>query len=93
MPERLPDWPRRMDVRLAAAYLGISRTHLLRHAGGKYPAGVRDGGRVHWYREDLDACLDRLRAGAPSSPGDPYLEGLARLDAAPPVRDRAREAH
>ena len=55
---RLPHWPARMDVRLASAYLGISRTKLLRQVdAGEKPAPVKDGGNTLWLKTDLDAWL------------------------------------
>jgi hypothetical protein len=54
-----------MKLHLAAAYVAESETKFL--AGvktGKWPQGTRDGGNVHWYIEDLDAALDRLKPAA-----------------------------
>ena len=57
-----------MQADLAAKYCGVSKSKFLTNAGRKYPKGVRDGGNVLWYREDLDLALDRLKGeGAPSS--------------------------
>jgi hypothetical protein len=61
----LPSWPRRMKLRLAAAYVDESETKFLAKAkAGRWPQGIRDGGNVYWYREDLDAALDRLKPTA-----------------------------
>lgn len=75
----LPHWPRRMQAPLAAAYCGIGVTKFLTQVkAGRLPAGQQDGGNRLWYREDLDAALDRLKTGAePAAAGDPFLAGLA----------------
>lgn len=53
----LPDWPRAMDVELAAAYCSISPATLRREG----PAPVTIGReRKVWLRDQLDAWLDRL---------------------------------
>ena len=56
----LPGWPRGMSERLAAAYVGLSRSfirHLYRM--GEFPAPVSlTRGRQVWFREDLDEWLD-----------------------------------
>jgi hypothetical protein len=74
----LPHWPRRMQAPLAAAYCGVSTTKFLTCVReGRLPAGYEDGGNRLWYREDLDAALDRLKTGAPpAAAGDPFLAGL-----------------
>ncbi len=55
----LPDWPRMMDARTAAAYLGVSETVLTGRANsGYYPAPMRDGTMVRWDRHILDRWLD-----------------------------------
>ena len=61
---RIPYWPRRMKLHLAAAYVDESETKFLAAVkAGKWPAGTRDGGNVYWFLEDLDAALDRLKPG------------------------------
>src|SRR4051812_47338686 len=66
----LPYWPRRMQVRFAAAYIGISPSKFLRDViAGRLPRPFKDGGNRLWYREDLDAVLDREKVGAASSEG------------------------
>ena len=58
----LPNWPRRMKAPLSAAYVGESETKFLAKVRvGRWPQGIRDGGNVYWYREDLDARLDQLK--------------------------------
>lgn len=58
MTERvaLPDWPRLMDIQLAAAYLSRSPT-VIRDRG---PEPKRDGRSVLYDRKDLDRWADRL---------------------------------
>ncbi len=75
----LPNWPRRMQAPLAAAYCGVSRTKFLHDVGGKYPKPVKDGRNSLWYIEDLNEALDRLKDGGASS-GDPFVEALDGLD-------------
>jgi hypothetical protein len=58
----LPNWPRRMKLRFAAAYVDESERKFLDGVKtGKWPKGTRDGGNVYWFIEDLDAVLDRLK--------------------------------
>lgn len=56
----LPDWPRLMNERLAAAYLSIGTTQLR----DKGPQAKKIGGRTVWDRVDLDRFADAL-AGQP----------------------------
>jgi hypothetical protein len=59
----IPDWPRRMGVELAAAYLGVGESTLREGwPRGRYPAPIRDGKRVLWDRRVLDQWAD-LTAG------------------------------
>ncbi len=74
----LPNWPRRMQARLASAYCGVSRTKFLHDVGRKYPRPVKDGRNSLWYIEDLNEALDLLKnEGAPL---DPFMEALDGLD-------------
>lgn len=50
----LPDWPRLMNERQAAAYLSIGTTSLRKHA----PKPKKVGGRSLWDRRDLDRFAD-----------------------------------
>lgn len=54
--EALPDWPRLMDIELAAAYLSRSPT-VIRERG---PKPKRDGRSVLYDRHDLDRWADAL---------------------------------
>jgi hypothetical protein len=59
---KLPDWPRRMKAPKAAAYVDESESKFAAGVkSGKWPKGIRDGGNVYWYREDLDAVLDKMK--------------------------------
>ncbi len=74
----LPNWPRRMQAPLAAAYCGVSRTKFLHDVGKKYPRPVKDGRNSLWYIEDLDEALELLKdEGAPC---DPLMEALHGMD-------------
>jgi len=66
---KMPTWPRRMQEDMAAAYCGVSLSKF--RAGvsnGRYPAGLKDGGNVLWYIEDVDRALDNLKAGGGTLP-------------------------
>lgn len=52
----LPDWPRLMDIEMAALYLSRSPT-VIRERG---PKPKRDGRSVLYDRNDLDRWADRL---------------------------------
>lgn len=81
----LPNWPRLMSVKLAAAYLSISPA-TLRERG---PEAVQVGRRVLYDRVALDRWVDRL-SGQPLTPAETaaesreverrFLERLARED-------------
>jgi hypothetical protein len=59
-----------MKVQLAAGYVDESETKFLTGVkAGKWPQGCRDGGNIYWYREDLDAALDRLKPGGSPAAG------------------------
>lgn len=66
----LPDWPRLMDVELAAAYLGIGAS-TLRERG---PAARHVGRRALYDRKDLDRWADAL-AGQPLDEPERAAEG------------------
>lgn len=68
----LPDWPRLMDVDLAAAYLGIGAS-TLRERG---PAPVHIGRRALFDRHALDRFADAL-AGQPLDEPERRAEGGA----------------
>jgi hypothetical protein len=54
-----------MRVLMAAAYVGESVSKFkLGVKAGKWPKGAHDGGNVYWYREDLDAVLDKMKPGS-----------------------------
>lgn len=66
----LPDWPRLMNVELAAAYLGIGAS-TLRETG---PIPKRNGRRVLYDRKDLDRWADAL-GGQPLDADERDAEG------------------
>lgn len=55
----MPDWPARMGEDLAALYVGVSlATFRDRVKDDRYPAPVREGGRIFWSRRQLDRYID-----------------------------------
>ena len=83
MPDRLPDWPRKMKLVKACAYLDESRNTFLRRVdAGIYPKPIRIGGNTYWLRDQLDEALDKLAQDEePLSQADiePFLEALNGL--------------
>lgn len=59
--------PRLMNVEDAARYAGLSRSELYRLMKDDRVASVKVGGRRRFLREDLDALVDRMVAGAKSA--------------------------
>ena len=57
---KLPNWPYRMKIDLACAYVGMNRTSF-REAinAGQFPKGTKTIGGVYWLRKELEECLDR----------------------------------
>ena len=56
---RMPNWPARMGEDLAALYVGVSLTTFReRVKQHRYPAPVREGGRIFWSRRQLDGYVD-----------------------------------
>ncbi len=55
-PADMPDWPRLMGERLAAAYLGIGASTLREHG----PRPRKFGARTLYDRRDLDRWADAL---------------------------------
>jgi len=73
----LPNWPRRMKAPLAAAYIGVSPSQFaIEVKAGRIRPATKVGRSAFWYREDLDADLDRLK-DEEATHGDPLLEALA----------------
>jgi hypothetical protein len=73
----IPDWPRRMKARLAAAYVDESESKFQSGVkSGKWPEGTHDGGNVFWFREDLDAVLDTIKSGTGKAQDDEWQEAL-----------------
>ena len=72
----LPDWPRQLSRAQAAAYIGVSPGTLDQDIrAGRYPRGVKVGGRILWDRKALDVAVDRIHGtGAKST--DEILERL-----------------
>jgi hypothetical protein len=81
---KIPDtWPHgalpgRMNDECTAYFLGVSVSML--RAGvrvGRYPAPIRDGGRVLWLTADLQEHVDRARQSGEAPVKDAWL---ARYD-------------
>jgi hypothetical protein len=60
----MPDWPRGMNIVIAAAYCGIGKSLLSRDGPKPIKIGAK---RLVWLREDLDKWLDRLAENVPAS--------------------------
>jgi hypothetical protein len=60
----MPDWPRGMNIVIAAAYCGIGKGLLSRDGPKPIKIGAK---RLVWLREDLDKWLDRLAGNVPAS--------------------------
>lgn len=78
---KMPSWPRCMQRDLAAVYCGVSVTKF--NAGiraGTYPIGVKEGGRILWYIEELDKSLNaiKFKAGGstPENDADAWMKSL-----------------
>lgn len=68
-PCDLPDWPRRMGLDLAAAYMGVSPgTFLERVKKRQYPAPIAEGRRTLWDRQRLDQVVD-IQSGLGNTAG------------------------
>ncbi len=70
---KMPSWPRRMQRDMAAAYCGVSVTKFNSGVRNEvYPEGVKDGGNILWYIEDLDDALNVIKfvTGGASSAND-----------------------
>ena len=79
-PARIPDWPRMMLRRTAAAYCDLTESAFEREVlCGNLPRSVMLGGREHWSRVTLDQYLARL---AGESSGDWRTEQPLYNDAA-----------
>lgn len=67
-----PHWPRRMQLPVAAAYLGVSGSKLDRGwREGEYPAPRKDGENCLWLKDELDDYIDRW-AGSGSGKLEPW---------------------
>jgi len=70
-----------MQRDLAAVYCGVSATKF--NAGIRdeiYPRGVKDGGKILWYIEDLDDALDAIKfvsgGSSPANDADAWMKSL-----------------
>ena len=62
-PDRLPGWPIRMKVDLAAAYVGMSRSSFEKAIqSGEMPAGAKLTGGTYWLRADLERAVEQASA-------------------------------
>jgi predicted DNA-binding transcriptional regulator AlpA len=82
-PVIIRPWPRLLDEREAAAYLGISASKFRdgwRATPARYPEPIRDGGNVLWDTKALDAHVDALAgfcAPSPRNSGRPKKWGAS----------------
>ncbi len=74
-PDQMPDWPRLMDSRLAAAYLGLSTTKFEIDIRPRIHA-IRLGRNVRYDRHEIDDVIDRMRSRESGGTSDP----MAALD-------------
>lgn len=77
-PSALPDWPRYLRRRLAAAYLDMSEEFFAKNVPVR---GIAMGGIVVWDRKALDAWADAQSAAAERS-GEQWAELLDAGEAA-----------
>jgi len=70
-----------MQRDMAAAYCGISVTKFNTGIRDKiYPKGVKDGGNILWYIEDLDDALNAIKfstgGSTPANDADAWMKSL-----------------
>jgi hypothetical protein len=67
-----------MSADLAAGYVGVCKTTFLGGVErGDWPAPVRQGRRVLWDRQSLDAAVDRLSGRVPvNEDGKEWMEAV-----------------
>jgi hypothetical protein len=80
----MPDWPRLMGERLAAAYIGIGASTLREHG----PRPRKFGARTLYDRRDLDRWADALDG----QPLDPVQREAEDADVVARVRKRIEGA-
>ncbi len=83
-PADMPDWPRLMGERLAAAYIGIGASTLREHG----PRPRKFGARTLYDRRDLDRWADALDG----QPLDPVQREAEDADVVARVRKRIEGA-
>lgn len=87
-------WPAAMKRATAAAYLDISEDSLVREvSAGRLPKPFTLGGRDHWRKDAIDACLDHLTGGRMEETIPDYLRTFYErygLDPAEEWRKRRR---
>lgn len=64
-------WPFGMSRIVAAGYIGFSETHFDKMvAAGKMPAPRREGARLVWLRDELEAALRALPSDGDDGPNE-----------------------
>lgn len=64
-------WPFGMSRSVAAGYTGFSATHFDKMvAAGKMPAPRREGARLVWLRDELEAALRALPSDGDDGPNE-----------------------
>lgn len=93
--KELPDfgWPAAMKRATAAAYLDMSEGAFLREVrAGRMSGSFVLGGRDHWRKDSIDACIDRITGGAELVPV--YIKEFCERYGADPLEywQRTRKA-
>jgi predicted DNA-binding transcriptional regulator AlpA len=78
-------WPRAMREPLAAHYCGVSPSTFRARIAPHIPSVRVTDGCVAWYREDLDAWLDRRAGRAPAAAPSPSAEPAATGETNDPI--------
>lgn len=62
-------WPQLMKRKTACEYLDMSEGSFEKEIlAGRFPSAIKVGGRDHWYKEAIDAAIDRMVNGDPAMP-------------------------
>lgn len=88
-------WPAAMKRATAAAYLDLSEPSFLKEVyAGRMPTSFMLGGRDHWRKDAIDACLERITGGGEGVPD--YIKQFCeryKIDAVEYWNARKRKSH